>query len=283
MTWPNTSRDLWQLLTDQLSATRSHDEAKTEAYWILEHFYGVGLVDTLINKPIENPEAAPLPEVLQRLAQHEPIQYVLGNAWFCGHQFRVGPGVLIPRPETEELVEWVQTTLDRPQAQVLDVGTGSGCIPISLKLRQPAWQVTGLDVSPEALAIARENGRTLSAEVQWLELDILQAAPTTSQLDALVSNPPYVRVSEMEQMQANVLDYEPSRALFVNDSAPLLFYQRLAFLGPTLLKPGGWLLVEINEALGEETAALFKERGYQQVEVKKDLQGKDRMIRAQWV
>ncbi|HAA15341.1 MAG TPA: peptide chain release factor N(5)-glutamine methyltransferase [Cytophagales bacterium] len=282
MTWPTSSRDLWQLLTDQLSDTRPIEEAKTHAYWILEYFYGIGLVDTLINKVIEDPGTAPLQSVLDRLSQHEPIQYVLGHAWFCGYRFRVTPEVLIPRPETEELVQWTQETVSEPQAQVLDIGTGSGCIAISLKLRQPAWEVYGLDVSGGALEVARENAEALKADTRWLQVDILQSQPTLLPLDALVSNPPYVRVSEMEQMEANVLDYEPSRALFVNDAAPLIFYQRIAFLGTRLLKPGGWLLVEINEAMGPETLELFRNTGYRDVTLKQDLQGKDRMVRAQW-
>ena len=278
MAYPDRARALWQQLRETLCASRSLAEAEAEAYWLLEHFAGLGRTQVIVDASVANLPAGVLENALERLAQHEPIQYVLGEAWFYGRAFHVAPGVLIPRPETEELVQKALELHPHPHGIILDVGTGSGCIPITLKAEQPAWQVYGLDVSTEALQIAQTNANQLEVEVQWLEVDILHRMPEVPPLDLLISNPPYVRRLEAEQMEVKVLDHEPHLALFVENEEPLLFYRRLADLAPQLLKSDGWLATEINEALGAGVADLYHRAGLQHVAIYKDMQGKDRVV-----
>ncbi|AYA38959.1 peptide chain release factor N(5)-glutamine methyltransferase [Hymenobacter oligotrophus] len=224
---------------------------------------------------------------LGRLLQHEPVQYVLGVAPFLDMELLVTPATLIPRSETEELVQLiVQEQASKQGLRVLDVGTGSGCIPIGLARQLPTSQVWGLDISAEALAVAQQNGQRYAPQVQWLQADILQADPPgleARSLDVLVSNPPYVRESEQALMRPNVLQYEPHTALFVPDNDPLVFYRRLTNLGRQLLKAGGAIYFEINEALPHETVALLEQAGYQQARALPDLTGRARMVRATWL
>lgn len=222
-----------------------------------------------------------LENALERLLSNEPIQYIIGVCWFMGHPFRVSPHVLIPRPETEELVEWIMHSFEKdPPGKVVDVGTGSGCIAISLSLALKGCSVTGIDVSAEALEIALYNKVELKAEVQFTELDVFKASGSDFKgLDLIVSNPPYVLEDEKGQMQPNVLDFEPSLALFVPDDDPLLFYRHILKLGREWLKPGGWVYFEINEGKGEMMEQLGADLGYAEATLKKDLQGKYRMIR----
>lgn len=220
-----------------------------------------------------------LEEILARLARFEPIQYVQGVAPFLGRSFRVAPGVLIPRPETAELVELILKEAPA-DGRILDVGTGSGCIAVTLSKELPAAEVTAWDVSEEALAIARTNNEALGASVRFCHHDVFE--PWTGQecYDLIVSNPPYVLESERQAMERNVLDWEPSLALFVPDSDPLRFYRRIALLGRTLLASGGKLYFEINRAFGEATAVMLRGLGYIDVLVRKDISGNDRFVTA---
>ena len=225
----------------------------------------------------------------QRLATGEPLQYVLGYEWFCGHRFNVAPGVLIPRPETEELVREVVSSANGPDCEgnvrVLDICTGSGCIAwsVAAELGKRA-QVYGCDISPEALAIA--CGQEIDADVKFFECDILApqaeevigAECGAAKFDIIVSNPPYVCECEKELMQKNVLDFEPELALFVPDDDPLRFYRRIAQLSGRLLKPGGKLFFEINERFGRETVKMLEETGFVGCRVLQDIFGKERMV-----
>ncbi len=219
-------------------------------------------------------------KITVRLKSQEPIQYILGETEFYGLPFRVRPGVLIPRPETEELVNWALKSKQKDAPRILDVGTGSGCIPISLKKHWPKAHVMACDISEEALETARTNAGLNQAEIAFFHLNILNPLLPDSfpKIDLLISNPPYVTESEKAMMNDNVLKYEPARALFVPDHDPLLFYRALAIFGKNYLTNGGQLFWEINEAFGKECRKLLKENGFSNVRLKKDLQGKNRMI-----
>ncbi|HKJ43308.1 MAG TPA: peptide chain release factor N(5)-glutamine methyltransferase [Sunxiuqinia sp.] len=222
--------------------------------------------------------------IVKRLKVFEPIQYILGETEFYGLPFHVKPDVLIPRPETEELVDWILKVKTKTQPVILDVGTGSGCIPISLKKYLPQAHVMGCDVSQHALKVAKSNASLNELDVLIFYLDILnpELPPEFQPIDILVSNPPYVTDAEKKQMQPNVLEHEPQQALFVPDDDPLRFYKALASFGKENLNDDSQLFWEINEAFGEECVQLLKENGFSNVKLRKDLNGKDRMIFAEF-
>lgn len=216
---------------------------------------------------------------IARLQQHEPIQYILGYSDFCGLRFKVTPSTLIPRPETSELVEWIADEATVKE-KILDIGTGSGCIAVSLANRLPEAEISAWDISTEALAVATENSKSSNCNVSFKLVDILAYEPTAEEFDIIVSNPPYIKEVEKEQMEANVLDWEPHTALFVPDNDPLLFYRAIAEKATTMLRTGGKLYFEINRAYGNETCAMLSELGYTDIELRKDFADNDRMIRA---
>lgn len=212
-----------------------------------------------------------------------PLQYVLGEAWFCGLRLRVTDRVLIPRPETEELVEWIIANCRFPvsKLQILDMGTGSGCIALALKRRIRKAMVTAVDIDPEALAVARQNAQQLGIDIQFVEAD-LSATNSWSQIpdaDIIVSNPPYISAAEKTEMSANVLDHEPHLALFAPDNDPVFFYRRLVELADKKLHSEGQLFAELNPSYAADIAMLFQQANFK-VALKKDMQGKDRMLRA---
>lgn len=222
-----------------------------------------------------------LEDILQRLSRFEPLQYIEGRTLFLGREFWVAPGVLIPRPETEELVELMLKEIPA-DARILDVGTGSGCIAISLAKELPDALVTAWDVSPEALSVARANARKLQANVRFVECDVLACQVDKAGLyDVIVSNPPYVTEAEKADMEPNVLQWEPSLALFVPDDDPLRFYRRIAVLGRDMLADGGRLYFEINRAYGREMVEMLRTMGYVGVRVEKDLSQNDRFVIAE--
>lgn len=222
-----------------------------------------------------------LEDILARLCRFEPIQYIQGTCNFLGRPFRVSPAVLIPRPETEELAAHVLEAMP-PGARVLDIGTGSGCIAVTLAKERPDARVTAWDVSADALEVARANDETHRAGVTFERHDVLTYRPEgTACYDIIVSNPPYVTESEKRSMERNVLDWEPPVALFVPDHDPLRFYRRIAALGRQLLAGEGKLYFEINQAFGRETVAMLGEQGYASATVKKDMSGNDRFVIAE--
>ena len=224
---------------------------------------------------------ARLNEITSRLQQGEPLQYIEGKAPFCGMEFAVKAGVLIPRPETAELVEWIARDCGTQRPHILDMGTGSGCIAIALSKRMAGAVVEACDLSDVALAVAEENNRRNNATVAFFKHDILDlATPLPHTYDLIVSNPPYIMQSEQEEMEHTVTEWEPHTALFVPDEDALCFYRAIAEIGRTeALKPGGSIYVEINQRLGAETVALFEAYGYQEVTLRRDIYGNERMIK----
>ena len=221
-----------------------------------------------------------LRSITDRLQQGEPLQYIEGKTPFCGMEFAVNSSVLIPRPETAELVDWIVCEHATQQPRILDLGTGSGCIAIALSKQLPQATIEACDISAEALTVAKENARTNEAPVSFFTHDMLDlGTPLPHSYDILVSNPPYIRQSEAADMSIQVTEWEPHTALFVPDDDALRFYRAIAELGQTeALRPGGHIYVEINQALGKETVALFEAYGYQDVELRKDIYGNERMI-----
>jgi release factor glutamine methyltransferase len=220
--------------------------------------------------------------ILMELKTGKPLQYILGYTEFYGLRFVVNPATLIPRPETEELVEWILSSVDpKKKLSILDIGTGSGCIPISLKKNLPNAHVSGIDISPEALQTAKINAELNEVEIDLIEADILRdLQPITHHLQLIVSNPPYVTPVDKAKMHLNVVGFEPHTALFVPQEDPLLFYKAIADFAIANLTPGGLLFLEINESYGEETIALLNSKGLKNIELRKDMSGRDRMIKA---
>ncbi len=252
---------------------------------IFHHIKGWNTTDMVINSDKELSEYTRerIERILDRVKKGEPIQYVTGEAYFYGMDLMVTPDVLIPRVETQELVDLiVKKYEDVEDLRILDVGTGSGCISIALARNLPFADVTGLDLSGRALEVARENGRRLKAKVEWVKADIFGYTPLAESFDIIVSNPPYVMMSEQAEMEANVLDHEPWKALFVPDADPLRFYRAIAQMGCKALKKGGTLWFELNAKLAPETAQLVKEIGYEEVNLERDIAGRWRFLEAVW-
>ena len=220
-------------------------------------------------------------EMSRRLQNREPIQYIIGRETFCGMPFVVNRHVLIPRPETQDLVEWIaEEDQQTNPCRLLDMGTGSGCIAISLAKKLPHVQVEAWDISGEALQVARQNALNNQVKVDFHQQDILSASPGIAEWNVIVSNPPYITNKEKTEMESNVLDWEPHTALFVPDHDPLLFYRRIAQLGMSMLMKGGALYFEINRAYGAEIIAMLQALGYKDIIIRKDRFNNERMIKA---
>lgn len=219
-------------------------------------------------------------EIIKRLKKNEPVQYILGFSWFAGMKLKVTPDVLIPRQETEELVDWIVKENKKQNPLILDLCTGSGCIALGLKKSIINSQVIAIDISEKALLVASENALTNLLEIEFLQSDILKTDLIQTDIDIIVSNPPYVKASEVIEMKSNVIDYEPHLALFVSDDDPLIFYKRLAILAKKSLKKSGKIYLEINEKLSNETAELLELQGFHEIRVRKDLNDRFRMISA---
>ena len=266
-----------------LQESYSAQEAANLSRIVCCEMLGQTAVDYYLGKDmiLSPKEMQDLDTILVRLRNFEPIQYVQGTARFLERSYHVAPGVLIPRPETEELVEVMLKEVPSG-ARILDIGTGSGCIAISLSKMLPDAKVTAWDISDTALRIARRNNEALQASVCFVQRDVLAYVPGSGErYDVIVSNPPYVTESEKQEMERNVLDWEPFSALFVPDNDPLLFYRRIAELGKGMLASGGRLYFEINRAFGEATATMLRAQGYTNLRVLKDISGNDRIVIAE--
>ena len=246
-----------------------------------EDVFNYDQVDMALRQESELPDFAPqrIADIITRLRRHEPLQYIVGHARFHGHRFKVTPAVLIPRPETEQLVDLIIDENPASDLRVLDMGTGSGCIAISLARALKFAQVDALDISRDALAVARENAAALKVKVRFFESDILSPQPAAS-YDIIVSNPPYICWSERETMDRNVKDYEPGQALFVPDNDPLLFYKAIATYAAQSLEQGGRLYLEINQRFGNEVKRLLEDSGLADVRIIDDSYGKPRFATA---
>lgn len=252
-------------------------EARSITLWILEEVLHVKGPKISMERfmVLTTHQEEVLDEYLQRLLRYEPVQYILGYAEFYGLVFKVSPAVLIPRPETEELVELIIEDIDDPEVRILDIGTGSACIPVSLKKELVYADVSALDISRDALAIAKENAKSNQVDITFVEMDILKGIPE-GKFDIIVSNPPYISHDEKEKMNDNVLIYEPHLALFSDD--PLIFYKRIAELAPQILNPDGKIYLEVSEFRAKEVQALFADSGRSAVIIK-DMSGKERIVK----
>lgn len=264
------------------------DESQALFFMALAQLSGLKRNDYLLRKDetIAAIDLAKFEALLADLAKGKPIQYIFGEAHFYGLTFKVTEEVLIPRPETEELVDWIVETVGSAQFganSLLDIGTGSGCIAIALKKHLPQFKVSALDIAHESLAIAQENATLNQVELVFLQQDILEIPQQKSEFTytVIVSNPPYITQAEKEQMHQNVLENEPHRALFVSNERPLVFYEAIADYALQNLQNRGLLFFEINEHLGKETVDLLKDKDFINIELRKDMQGKDRMIRCE--
>lgn len=270
-------------IRDALKGYYPDSEALALAKMLLVEVFGFSTLELYGGKDKEFSEKhrSVLDEMIRRLQKNEPIQYMIGIESFFGLTFEVNPNVLIPRPETQELVSWIIEDYQSDESiRILDIGTGSGCIPVSLAKQLSKAEVESWDISEGALEVASRNCERNGVKVLLRQKDVLKSIPEGNLYDVIVSNPPYITNKEKAEMEANVLDWEPSLALFVPDGDPLLFYRKIAQLGCDMLKEGGSLYFEINRAYGEETILMLKELGYARIELKKDSWGNDRMIKA---
>ena len=251
---------------------------------IFESVCGYSLTDLILykNNILSDSLRKQIDKIVERIDQNEPIQYVLGRSLFCGISFSVTPDVLIPRPETEELVELITARHAGSAPRILDIGTGSGCIAVSLAKKLPESRVEAWDISEKALQVARKNAQENQANVTFKQVDITRELPpeAVQPYDIIVSNPPYVCLREKAEMERNVLDYEPHLALFVPDEDPLLFYRAILCAGKRLLAEGGFIYFEINRMFGHQTVSLLRQNGYEKTEIIQDLSGNDRMVAA---
>ncbi|MFN6245143.1 MAG: peptide chain release factor N(5)-glutamine methyltransferase [Chitinophagaceae bacterium] len=276
-------QDTKQAIKHQLGNLYDAIEMNSMVNIIIEEVTGWDALHQNIHKndALESSQIEQLDHFVEQLLNGKPLQYIIQKAWFLGKAYFVNEAVLIPRPETEELVEWIieyAQIINKPLS-ILDIGTGSGCIPISLKLAIPNAHITAIDISKEALAIAEQNAASYHTEIEWIAQDILQTKQLKDRYDIMVSNPPYIPLREKLAMQKQVADHEPEIALFVPDQFPLIFYSKIAHIGKSALKPNGQLFFEIHYDQGEAIIALLNEMGYH-AELKQDLFGKDRMVRA---
>jgi release factor glutamine methyltransferase len=283
----NSSKTLFNQLVAEITSVYEENEAKSIVYLLLEHFLKISKTDILLDNPVT--QLFDFVEIIQRIKAQEPVQYVIGETEFYGRKFKVTPATLIPRPETEELVQLTVNSYQlavnkrhfEVETKILDIGTGTGCIAISLACELPNSQVYAYDISEEALKVAKENAERNNVKVIFEEVNILEISTIHhSPFTIIVSNPPYVMNSEKLEMEQNVLEYEPHLALFVEDDNPLIFYKKIGEFAAKNLIKNGLCVVEINQALGLETAELFWNQGFHYVEVVKDMFGKDRMVKA---
>lgn len=272
------------LFFDALKSLYELEEVQGFYALLLREKLGISRAEAVLQQEriLDAPTESELKQILKRLKNHEPIQYVLNRAYFCDLPFILNANVLIPRPETEELVYWMVSEYENnpnKSIRILDIGTGSGCIAVSLAKLLPEATVSAMDISKDALQTACENAIKNHVQVDFINADILKTGSLNTAFDAIVSNPPYVLDAEKSKMRENVLNFEPHEALFVPDTNPLIFYEKISGLAIKYLNQNGQLFFEINEAYGNEMRDLLTEKGFIEVELKADLYGKNRMIK----
>jgi len=281
-----TIKDVFDVFKQRLGGVYNANETEALTLLVVNEISDLskGQIKAFPEKEITVEQAESLNTILTRLQTGEPVQYILGHTEFYGLPFKVNPSVLIPRPETEELVEWVLTSVGSHQlavSNILDIGTGSGCIAISLKKNLPNASVSAIDISTGALETAKQNADLNKVKMDFIEDDILNSKLDLehSKFNIIISNPPYVTLHDKTQMHTNVTDFEPHSALFVPKDDPLIFYKAIADFALSNLTAGGLLFLEINESLGNETVGLLQAKGFRDIELRKDMSGRDRMIR----
>jgi len=264
---------------EELDGITDAREITAWAYLVIQYLFGLNRSDTIVysNKVISMKNSDQIKQIINELKENKPIQYILGETEFYGLKYKVNKHTLIPRPETEELIDWV---LKEDFNSILDIGTGSGCIAISLAKHSSA-QIVAIDNCEKALEVAKENAKLNKVDIKFYTKDIFQSTDLFS-LDVIVSNPPYILESEKENMKANVLQYEPHLALFISDKDPLVFYKKIGSLAARSLNCGGKLFFEINEQYGSEISKMLSKIGFVDIALKKDINDKDRMIKAIW-
>lgn len=273
-------KDIQNTFHQELDAIYLKEEVDSFFYILIESYYNVSRIQLAMNPDYEVDDCNVILNALDSLKREKPLQYILGETEFYGLPFKVNEHVLIPRPETEELVEWIIKHTDNDkQRNILDIGTGSGCIAISLAKHIKKAKVYALDVSSEALKIAKINAQLNNVNIEFIEASILEQPIINAKFDIIVSNPPYVREKEKELMKSNVLDNEPHLALFVKDENPLLFYDAISQFAINNLSKKGLLFFEINEYLGNDMIALLNHNNFSNIELKQDIFKKDRMIK----
>jgi release factor glutamine methyltransferase len=276
-------KEIKKVFHTELDAIYGKEEVSSFFYLLIEHYLGLERFILAVQPEliITKEEESPLFAALSKLKLQVPIQYIIGKANFMDLDFVVNKNVLIPRPETEELVRWILDDFSTAQSdlKILDIGTGSGCIAISLAKNLPNAKVYALDVSQEALAVAKETAELNGVEIYFVNADILEVNDLDDKFDIIVSNPPYVRMLEKQEMKNNVLDNEPELALFVADDNPLIFYKKITELAAKNLIDKGVLYFEINQYLGKETQSLLEATNFSEIELRKDFFGNDRMLK----
>lgn len=276
-------REIKNIFHKELSDLYPQEEIDSFFYLCIEHYLGLERF-VLALQPgltVYREEEEQLFNAIDRLKKEEPIQYILGETQFAGLRFKVNSSVLIPRPETEELVQWIMDdyNTNKDELNILDIGTGSGCIAVSLASQLGSSHVYGIDISEDALLTARENAEINGVEVCFRQMDICKRELWDINFDIIVSNPPYVRHTEKHKMKTNVVGFEPEVALFVTDEDPLIYYRHISRLAKANLKSDGSLYLELNQYLSNETVRLFEEQNFSEIELKKDMFGNDRMLR----
>ena len=281
-------KDVFVEFKAKLNALYGVQEASALALTVLNEVSGLSnaYLKAFPEQELTSPQWENINDILTQLTTGKPLQYILGHTEFYGLPFKVNPSVLIPRPETEELVEWVlKSELSKTdEINILDIGTGSGCIAISLKKNLRATNVWAIDISADALTTAKENAALNQVKINFIEADILQASSTFHLLpltfNLIISNPPYVTPADKQLMHTNVTDFEPHTALFVPQNDPLLFYKAIADVAMERLPAGGFLFFEINESYGADTVKMLTDKQFKQVSLRKDMSGRDRMVKA---
>lgn len=279
---PDSPKKLLQLIASQIELDESPEEITSIIHMGMEHIFGINKTEIIVDRSINasKTQEKELKKFIERVNNHEPVQYIIGEAEFYGRKFKVNPSVLIPRGETEELVQLIIKENNGKKIKLLDIGTGTGCIPITILKELKGSRAFAIDFDPHVIKTARQNAEQHQVQIELMLIDILNEPIPQQGLDVVVSNPPYITESEKSLIKPNVLKHEPTRALFVKDDDPLLFYRRIAELAKTALKEDGGLYFEINERYGEEVQALLEVMDYSNVQVIKDLHGKNRMVRA---